>query len=160
MTTFAELQEVYAARRIATYPLTEGKTPAISNYDRVGAEGSRRLVIKFPEATAAGFVAGRRNRITVVDIDSADERLVAEIEAQFGRTPLLVQTPSGGFHLPYRFNGEVRRIRAMENVDILGAGNVVAAMSTARPSRRVGRCAVVTMPRSGGNPPLSALHLI
>ena len=81
---FADLQRVYAEQRVATYPLTESKSPAIRGYDRVGAKGSQQLAIKFPRATACGFVAELRNRLTVVDIDSPDERLVGEIEARFG----------------------------------------------------------------------------
>ena len=126
---FVALQRAYAAHRIATYPLTQEKTPAISGYDRVGIAGSHQLAMKFPEATAAGFVAGRRNRLTVIDIDSTDERLAQEIQARFGTTPFQVRTPSGGCHLYYRHQGEDRRIRPLPDVDILGAGNVVAALS-------------------------------
>jgi hypothetical protein len=127
---FADIQRAYAEHRVATYPLTEGKTPAIRGYDRVGPRISQQLAIRFPATMAAGFVAGQRNRLTVVDIDSDDGRLVGEIEARFGPTPLQVLTPSGGSHLYYRYNGEARRIRPLPNVDILGAGNVVAALST------------------------------
>jgi hypothetical protein len=72
MTAFATLQAAYAAHRIATYPLKENKTPAVRAYDRIGASYSAQLAMRFPDATAAGFVAGPRNRVTVVDIDSAD----------------------------------------------------------------------------------------
>jgi hypothetical protein len=126
---FMDLQRAYAEHRIATYPLTEDKTPAIRGYDRVGAKGSLQLAMKFPQALAAGFVAGRRNRLTVVDIDSPDDRLVDEIQGRFGITPFQVRTPSGGSHLYYRHTGEARRIRPLPDVDVLGAGNVVAALS-------------------------------
>jgi len=85
--------------------------------------------MKFPDATAAGFVAGRRNGITVIDIDSTDDGLVQDVQERFGRTPLQVRTPSGGRHLYFRHGGETRAIRAIPDVDILGAGNVVAALS-------------------------------
>jgi Bifunctional DNA primase/polymerase, N-terminal len=129
MGAFAMLQKAYAAHRVAVYPLTDTKTPAVRGYDRVGAQGARQLAMKFPNATAAGFVAGRRNRLSVIDIDSPDDRLVAEIEARFGETPLQVVTPSGGRHLYYRHAGEARRIRPLPYVDILGGGHVVAALS-------------------------------
>jgi hypothetical protein len=103
--------------------------PAVRGYDRVGAKGSHQLAMKFPEAMAAGFVAGCRNRLTVVDIDRADERLLGEIQDRFGDTPFQVVTPSGGWHLYYRYGGEARRIRPLPDVDILGGGNVVAALS-------------------------------
>src|SRR5262245_5446336 len=73
---FADLQRVYADHQVVTYPLKQDKAPAIRGYDRVGAKGSQQLAIKFPEATACGFIAGRRNGLTVVDIDSPDDRLV------------------------------------------------------------------------------------
>lgn len=129
MTGFPSLQAAYAAHRVATYPLKQDKTPAVRSYDRIGAPFSAQLAMRFPGATAAGFVAGPRNRITVVDIDSTDDRLVDEMQARYGMTPLQVLTPSGGRHLYYRHNGEARRIRPLPNVDILGAGNVVAALS-------------------------------
>ncbi|WP_395708533.1 bifunctional DNA primase/polymerase [Reyranella sp.] len=70
-----------------------------------------------------------RNGLTVVDIDSTDDRLVDECLARFGDTPLQVLTPSGGRHLYFRNNGETRRIRPLPDVDVLGAGNVVCAGS-------------------------------
>jgi Bifunctional DNA primase/polymerase, N-terminal/Primase C terminal 1 (PriCT-1) len=126
---FAQLQEVYAAHRVATYPLSENKMPAIRGYERIGVHGSAQLALKFAEVTAAGFLAGSRNRITVADIDTDDEKLVEEIENRYGATPLLVRTPSGGWHAYYRHAGEARRIRPLPDVDILGGGNVVAALS-------------------------------
>jgi hypothetical protein len=132
MSGFPDLQRAYAEQEIAVYPLTQDKTPAVRRYDRVGAKGSHQLAMKFPAATAAGFVAGRRNRITVADIDSPDDRLVDEIQGRFGVTPFQVRTPSGGRHLYYRHAGETRRIRPLPDVDILGAGNVVAALSVVR----------------------------
>lgn len=129
MSGFAAIQAAYAERGVATYPVGPDKMPAISHYTKVGAPASAQLAIKFLDLPAAGFCAGRRNRLTVVDIDSTDDRLVAEVQRQFGATPLQVVTPSGGRHLYYRHNGEARRIRPLPDVDILGAGNVVAALS-------------------------------
>lgn len=129
MTTFAILQAAYAAHRIPTYPLKENKTPAVQAYDRIGASYSAHLALHFPDVTAAGFVAGPQNRVTVVDIDSADARLVDECLDRFGPTPFQVRSPSGGHHLYYRNNGERRRIKPLPHVDILGRGNVVAAGS-------------------------------
>lgn len=44
-------------------------------------------------------------------------------------TPLHVLTPRGGRHLYFRFNGELRRIKPITDVDFLGSGPVVAAGS-------------------------------
>ena len=126
---FVDLQRAYAEHHIATYPLTQEKIPAIRGYGSVDVAGSHQLAMKFPEAMAAGFIAGHRNRLTVIDIDSPDDRLLDEMQGMFGATPLHVRTPSGGRHLYYRHGGEARRIRPLPNVDILGAGNVVAALS-------------------------------
>ena len=129
--SFSAIQRAYGEHGVATFPLGADKTPAVKGYQRVGANGSSQLAIKFADATSAGFCAGRRNRLTVIDIDSTDDRLVDEIQNRFGITPLHVVTPSGGRHLYYRHNKELRRIRPPElgNVDILGAGNVVCAFS-------------------------------
>jgi hypothetical protein len=126
---FADIQAAYGAHRVATYPLKADKTPAVSGYGRIGAPYSAKLARRFPNATAAGFVAGPRNRMTIIDIDSPDDRLAEELEGRFGATPFRVRTPSGGRHLYYRHGGERRQIRALPDVDILGAGNVVAALS-------------------------------
>jgi hypothetical protein len=77
---FGDWQCAYAAHGIATFPVEVGagqKKPLISNYDRIGRRASAALVDKFPKATAIGFMTGKRNRVTVLDIDSADERVLA-----------------------------------------------------------------------------------
>ena len=108
-----------------------GKTPAVSNYPKVGINGSAQLALKFADAAAAGFLAGRRNKLTIVDIDSTDSRLIEEMHRMFGVTPLRVMTPSGGWHLYYRHNGEKRDTtkKRIADVDILADTNVVAAGS-------------------------------
>jgi hypothetical protein len=128
---FATYQPVYGRHKIAVYPLTDTKKPAITNYNRVGLRASAELARKFAEADAFGYCAGPRSRTTVVDIDSTDEKLVEEMQQRFGRTPLEVETPSGGRHLLYRHNDEGRRVRPFPGieVDVLGAGGVVAAGS-------------------------------
>src|SRR5665213_1727372 len=60
MRDFPALQAAYARYGIATYPLRADKTPAVSGYRHIGAPYSAELAMKFPDATAAGFVAGRR----------------------------------------------------------------------------------------------------
>ncbi len=127
--SFRAIQAAYAAHGVATYPLSASKTPAVRAYDRIGAPYSALLAIRFPDAPAGGFVAGGKNKIAVADIDSPDERLRDEIVACYGDTPLQVLTPSGGRHLYYRHGGELRRIRPLPDVDILGGGNVVAVGS-------------------------------
>jgi hypothetical protein len=125
---FPKWQAAYAEHGIATYPIAN-KIPAIRAPQKLGLTGSTKLATQFPNAEAFGFDAGPRNRITVVDVDSADERVLADALATYGRTPFISRTPSGGFHAWYRYNGEGRQIRPVPNVDVLGRGNVVAPPS-------------------------------
>jgi hypothetical protein len=159
---FADIQADYSAHRVATYPLKADKTPAIRGYGRIGAPYSAKLATRFPDATAAGFVAGPRNGVTVVDIDSQDDRLVEDIQNRFGATPLHVRTPSGGRHLYYRHAGEARRIKPLPDVDVLGEGNVVAALSVVPKGRyhleRGTLDALDTLPRMQGAAQLQPIH--
>jgi hypothetical protein len=130
---FGGAQPIYAARGIATFPVkldAEGnKVPAITNYQRVGLPGSAALAERFGNASGLGFMTNARNRITVLDVDSTDERIFADAINCHGDTPVKVQTGSGKFHALYRFNGECRRIRKVGEppIDILGAGGYVIA---------------------------------
>src|SRR5262245_48277783 len=115
--SFAAIQAAYAAHKVATYPLNADKTPAVKAYSHIGAPYSAQLAVKFCDAMVGGFCAGWRSRITVIDIDTTDTKLVAEIEHCAGPSPLHVLTPSGGRHLYYRHGGERRRIGPLPNVD-------------------------------------------
>jgi hypothetical protein len=93
--------------------------------------GSALLAQKFAEANALGFICGKRSRVTVLDIDTSKEQVVADALARHGETPLLVRTGSGKFHAFYRHNGESRRIRPWDAlpIDIIGGGMVIAPPS-------------------------------
>ena len=107
---FAEWQPRYAAHRVATFPV-DGKRPRVRAWDRVGLRGSAQLAMKFADADAFGFQCGKRSRITLVDIDSRDERIVGEAIRLFGESPIIWRTGSGNHAMPFRHNGEARRIR-------------------------------------------------
>lgn len=126
---FAQWQPEYAARGIATFPV-EGKKPAVRHWLRMGLKASAGLVNRFPESDGVGL-ACRRNRITVVDVDSPDDRLLAAALEQFGPTPFIVRSGSGHFQAWYRNGGEGRRVRpdTSRPIDILGHGLVVAPPS-------------------------------
>jgi hypothetical protein len=64
---------------------------------KIGAPTASQLAPKFAAIEAAGFRAGRRHRLTVVDIDSPDDRLMACFGVTIAR-----QNPSGGSHLYFR----------------------------------------------------------
>jgi hypothetical protein len=126
---FAQWQPQYAARGIATFPVKD-KKPAVRHWLQMGLRASDDLVNRFPESDALGL-ACRRNGITVVDVDSPDDGLLAEALDEFGPTPFIVRSGSGNFQAWYRHGGEGRRVRPDPSrpIDILGHGLVVAPPS-------------------------------
>lgn len=128
---FAAWQPRYAAHGVATFPVVVAdgnKRPAITGYDKIGLPGSYQLAIKFAEARSFGFMAGGRNRLTVLDLDDTDPAILKESERLFGPSPLVWRTGSGKFAAAFRHNGERRRIRPIPAlpIDLLGGGVVVA----------------------------------
>jgi Bifunctional DNA primase/polymerase, N-terminal len=127
---FAEWQPRYAEHRVATFPV-ENKIPRIRHWTKVGLKGSAQLAMKFADADAFGFQCGKANRITLIDIDSRDEGVVREAIKLFGQSPILWRTGSGNHAMPFRYNGEARRVRALPGlpIDALGGGFAVAPPS-------------------------------
>jgi hypothetical protein len=131
---FPRSQPAWAEQKVATFPVTvtaDVKKPGIRGYGKVGLRASRDLAAKrqFARTDALGFMAGPRSRVTVLDIDAADERLLAEALDRHGKTPFIVQTASGKFHAYYKHNGERRRIRPWPDrpIDLLGVNGFVVA---------------------------------
>jgi hypothetical protein len=133
--TFPCWQPAYAAHQIATFPITANKKPAIRGYGRVGLPGSYQLAAKFRNAGAFGFMCGTRNRVSIVDCDSTDERILADAISDHGPTPLIVRTASGKYHAYYRHNGERRQIRPWPGkpIDVLGARGLAVAPPSVTP---------------------------
>ena len=130
-TFFCDWQPEYAAHGIATFPLHPNKEPKIKHWQKVGLRGSTKLAAgQFADAGAFGFLTGRRNKVTVLDVDTTDERFLADAIDRHGEPPIIVRTASGKWQLPYRDNGETRRIRPWDGlpIDLLGAGGFVVAM--------------------------------
>ena len=127
---FAEWQPRYAARGVPTFPV-RGKRPRVRAWDKIGLRASTQLAVKFPDADAFGFQCGRHSRVTLIDIDSDDERMVGEAIKLFGESPIIWRTGSGNYAMPFRHNDEKRRIRAVPDlpIDILGGGFAVAPPS-------------------------------
>jgi Primase C terminal 1 (PriCT-1)/Bifunctional DNA primase/polymerase, N-terminal len=127
---FAEWQPRYATHRVATFPVQD-KRPRVRGWQNVGLNGSAQLALKFPDAEALGFQCGPRNRITLVDIDSRDPQMVSEAIKLFGESPIIWRTGSGNHAMPFRHNGEARRIRPVPGlpIDVLGGGYAVAPPS-------------------------------
>jgi hypothetical protein len=129
--SFQDWQADYAAHGVATFPVDANKRPMVSRYNRFGLVGSAQIASKFANAPAIGFMCGRRSGVTVLDVDTKDERLLADAVDRHGRTPIIARSGSGHFQAWYRHAGERRLIRPRRNVpiDILGAGFVVAPPS-------------------------------
>jgi hypothetical protein len=129
---FAINQGVYAEHGIATFPVRSDKTPAIRRYQLVGLPGSAELARKFTGTNAFGYMTGRVSGVTVLDIDTTDERVVEDAIARHGQPGIITRTASGKSHLLYRHNGERRRIKPWKGlpIDVLGDnGYAIAAPS-------------------------------
>lgn len=126
---FADWQPRYAEAGICTFPVRD-KRPAVKGYLRLGSRTSEQLALKFANDNAFGF-ACKRNRITVLDVDTPDERVLADALAENGPTPIIVRSGSGNWQAWYRHDGENRRVRPdpTKPIDILGDGFVVAPPS-------------------------------
>jgi hypothetical protein len=130
---FSMWQPLYEEAGIATFPVdATHKRPSVGNYHRAGLPASRGWAQKFGEADALGFNCGKRNGLTVLDIDAPDEKLLADSLGKFGPSPVVIRTASGKFHVWYKHNGEGRKIRPEKHVpiDILGGGYAVAPPSS------------------------------
>ena len=137
---FGRWQPKYAAYGIATFPVNfvpkpDGrvdKVPAVRNYQRFGLKASKAIAQRFADARGIGFMTGPRSKVTVGDIDVADEKVLADFLDRHGRTPVIARTASGKFHAWFAYNGERRCIRPWEDlrIDLLGGGVVVAPPST------------------------------
>jgi hypothetical protein len=130
---FSAWQPRYAAYRIATFPVRVddgGKVPAIRGWQQIGLPGSAKLA-QTRDADAFGFCPGSRSRLTILDVDTSNERVLADAVAQYGSTPIIVRSGSGNYQAWYRWDGEKRRIRPDPDkpIDILGSGFVVAPPS-------------------------------
>lgn len=125
---FGQWQPRYAEAGLAAFPV-EGKKPLVSHYLRAGLRASRRFADRFADAPALGLACSR-SRLTIVDVDTPDERVLADALAEYGQTPIIVRSGSGHYQAWYRNRGEPRKIRPDDRpIDILGGGFVVAPPS-------------------------------
>jgi primase-like protein/bifunctional DNA primase/polymerase-like protein len=115
---FGRLQADYAAHGVATFPVDANKRPMVSRYNRFGLVGSSEIANKFAHAPAIGFMGGSRNGVTVLDVDTTDERVLADALDRHGNTPIIVRSGSGHFH-----------VRPDVPIDILGGGVVIGPPS-------------------------------
>jgi len=132
---FSTWQPRYAEHGIATFPTGEAKKPSIRGWQKVGLKGSAELANKFGDADALGYITGRRSNVTVVDVDTADEKIAADAIQRHGQPAIITRTASGKFHHLYRYNGERRRIRPWPGlpIDVLGDNGYALAAPSKTP---------------------------
>jgi hypothetical protein len=134
---YLEVAQQYASVGMVPIPLggEDGKRPLVRNPGRFRMETALRVAPRFPEANV-GIWCGRRNSLTVIDVDSRDERELAWALDNFGASPVIVRTGSGKFHAWYRHGGERRRIRPFQGheIDVLGENGYAVAPPSVRPN--------------------------
>ena len=107
---FSKWQPRYAEKRIATFPVGQDKKPEVRHWNKLGISGSAKLAKRFTETNALGFQVGPRSQITVLDVDTRNEGVLADALSEHGENPFVVRT-GGGYHAYYRYSGERRRVR-------------------------------------------------
>jgi len=50
---------------------------------------SAKIASRFADATAIGFMCGKRSGVTVLDIDTKDEGILADAVNRHGKTPII-----------------------------------------------------------------------
>lgn len=111
----------------------EGKAPAIRwrNTRPLGLEAFTKKMAE----TRATMYGVRLEGLIVLDVDSKDERLLAQLEETYGQAAVVVATPRG-HHLYYRCDG--KELSGMANglpVDVKrGGGHYVVGPGSIRPS--------------------------
>ena len=130
--TFEASAEYFYQLGLYPFPVND-KVPAIKGWQkRRGLETTVSLASKFPDANI-GIPTGHNTGITVLDLDDASQ-LEAAIK-RFGDTPLIFGTPSGGYHLVYRHNGERCpniRVQLGIDADLKGQGGFIVGPGSVR----------------------------
>lgn len=136
MGVYGEWQPVYAEAGLVSFPVdSERKKPAVGNWLTAGAKASATWATRpaLAEANGLGLACGKRNGLTVLDIDEPCENLLADAFAKFGSSPVVIRTASGKFHAWYKHCGEKRQLKGViegRKVDLLGAGGMAIAPPT------------------------------
>lgn len=134
---FALVAAELTANGVVVVPVggRDGKTPLVERWGKRSRPYALKTIEEWSSrfgSCGVGIATGAGSSITVVDID--DARLVDQMLARFGDTPLKARTPSGGWHLYYRHAGEASGNLRGEglDVDIKGTGGFVVAPPTVR----------------------------
>lgn len=131
---FANHAADYAEHGLIVFPVggDDGKRPLVANWQHFRPNTWESMSDRFNGANI-GIVNGKgRNALCIIDID--DAALLPEAIETYGETPLISQTPSGGFHLWYEYNKEPRKIRFKgQEIDVLGKNGFMVAPPSMRP---------------------------
>jgi hypothetical protein len=114
----------------------DGKKPSMRWPKRpLGEAAINKLITpeRFGNANI-GILTGGLSKVFIVDID--DPKIVAAMLNRFGSTPMITQTPSGGVHLWYKWDGERCGNLRREGlaVDLKGQGGFIVVPPSFRPS--------------------------
>lgn len=112
--------------------------PMVKKPASLGIQAARNLAgrQRFEDANA-GVWCGARSGLTIIDIDDDSQVALDAAIERFGASRIIAQTPSGGWHLYYRHDGERRAIRPFGiecHLDILGNGLAVVPPSSRLPT--------------------------
>jgi len=127
----------YSALDLSVIPCMgeDGKHPLVKWRQWQTKSPPKALIEKWMEqhpAANIGIITGEASGITVLDCDDTSVGL-HELFSQYGETPLVVQTPSGGYHLYYRHQQEHCGQHIAPGIDIRGTGGFVVAPPSINP---------------------------
>ena len=85
-----------------------------------------RWIKQFPAANI-GIITGKISNLTVIDCDNLDLS-IEELQKEFGESPFIISTPSGGKHLYYSNNQEAKKINFDgRKIDLIAEGCFIIA---------------------------------
>ena len=97
------------------------KRPSVRGYPRIGLRASAELASKFADAPGLGIMCGERSRVTVLDVDTTDERVLADALSRHGPTPRLSARPA---------ESGMRGTDTATNVGAFAHGNLAPSISS------------------------------
>lgn len=135
---FRYFAERYCEAGLSIFPCKgdDGKKPMVKwskyQHQQPTEKELHYWIQNFSDANIA-IVTGSLSNITVIDSDNPKLKPYQLFE-QFGETPLIAQTPRGGYHLYYQHNGERNTAPiSIPNVDCRGEGGYVIAPPSINP---------------------------
>lgn len=125
---FANHAADYAEQGLYVFPVggDTGKRPLVTNWREFKLNTWEDVADRFANDNI-GFLNGEgENPVSIVDVD--DPKLYHPAIEMFGYTPIIIETPNGGYHLWYGYSGEKRQIGFQGlKIDILGKGGLAVA---------------------------------